>query len=180
MCEIQVRTNGENLWNRISHDLLYKPGLDLPETVVRPLYLLQALAELIDGEVGRALVTLVDHPLYPASRLLAAAEREYYSRCAGDGVRELSLEVLKLVAPLVGDLEAYGERLRLFAAEHDAKLRQILADHVDDQVDILLSQPECLVLFERLEVDSFALLDACRDLPTEWLDPITDAWGQIV
>jgi hypothetical protein len=67
--------------------------------------------------------------------------------------------------------------LGAFATTHDGKLRQLLQAHADDRVNILLSQPECVVLFELLDADEFSLADACRDLPDDWIEPVRAAWG---
>lgn len=178
-CEIQVRTHGEDLWSRVSHELLYKPGLELPDSVSRPLYLLKALTEIFDREVENAMSTLIDNPLFPAAQLLSFANAEYFSRCAGGDVTEteLSHEILHMIAPLIVDLENYQSTLHEFAQKHDAKLRQILPRHINDKVNVLLSQPECVVLFERLVSDQYSLTTACDGLPEGWLESLQDAWG---
>ncbi|ALO91221.1 hypothetical protein SHL15_9284 [Streptomyces hygroscopicus subsp. limoneus] len=52
-CEIQLRTEAVDLWSRMSHKLLYKPGVTPPPDVRRSLYRLIALVELFDLEVER-------------------------------------------------------------------------------------------------------------------------------
>ena len=180
-CEIQLRTAGEDAWDRISHELLYKPGLELPPAVTRNLYLLQALAEMMDNESETGMTVMVEHPLYPASRLLAYAEREFYARVQHEFSSELSLEVLRVVVPLVGNIEDYSRTLEAFATSNDPKLTQVLYSHAEDPVNILLSQPEAIVLFELASRDEHRLRDAWdRILDPEWLEPIFDAWGATV
>jgi ppGpp synthetase/RelA/SpoT-type nucleotidyltranferase len=177
-CEIQLRTAGEDAWNRISHELLYKPGLELDVPVTRALYLLQALAELIDNEAERGLETLVTHPLYPASRLLLLAEREYLPLAGRDYYRPLSLEVLDAVKDLVGDLDAYEPVLAAFAAANKNKLARVLANYRGDGLHAILGQPEAIVLFQLAETDDLALEHAWSSVfDPELLEPVLDVWG---
>lgn len=136
------------------------------------------MAEVIDKEVDGALGTLVQHPLYAAARLLQFAEREYYTRAAGEGSRDLSLEVLQPIVASVGDIDAYSETLQRFALDHDAKLSTLLRAHADDAVNILLSQPEVVILYERSLNGPYLLEDALRGtVPEDWLEQVRDAWG---
>jgi ppGpp synthetase/RelA/SpoT-type nucleotidyltranferase len=177
-CEIQLRTHGEDAWNKISHELLYKPGLDLPEPVTRNLYVLQALSEVLDNEAERGVACMVDHPLYKASRLLDIAEREYYLRASEPTDRDVALDVLDAVAPLIGDLDEYDDHFRTFVAANDAKIRRILEEYASAGLNLLVAQPEALVVFERLAMDEHALVDAWnQQLPEYWLDDLRAAWG---
>ena len=180
-CEVQMRTIGEDAWDKLSHALLYKPDLELPENVARNLYLLQALAELIDGEAERGKAAMTGNPRYPAARLLAIAEREFTPRTGQDFDRDLSLDILQPISATISDIDAYASELHDFSEAHDVRLRQVLAAHADDTFNFILSQPEAVVLFYELERDEYRLRDLWNShFDPDLLDPVIDAWPQAI
>ncbi|MFJ8002513.1 hypothetical protein ACIQ7D_36315 [Streptomyces sp. NPDC096310] len=95
-CEIQLRTEAVDLWSRMSHKLLYKPGVTPPPDVRRSLYRLIALVELFDLEVERGVEAMAQHPDLARSNhhLLNTAEQIYRTFTDHPYSTDLSHEVI--------------------------------------------------------------------------------------
>lgn len=186
-CEIQLRTEAVDLWSRMSHKFLYKPGVAPPADVSRSLYRLIALVELYDLEVERGAEAMSRNPqLVRSSHLLGLAEQIYQTFTDHPFSRDLSYEVVDVLAGAVDDESAYGERLTEFAEAFRGRLERFYADygpgsdHAREYGRYLLaSQPESLIIFERLTNARFALRAAWEgsELSEAWLNDLADAWG---
>lgn len=96
-CEVQVRTQAEDLWAVPSHKFLYKPTVPAPWMAARRLWRLRTFVEVFDEEVERAMAEVSREPGEVAGRLLHIAEGEYYRFVGVAGEDELSVK-----APIVG------------------------------------------------------------------------------
>ncbi|MDA8358314.1 MAG: RelA/SpoT domain-containing protein [Actinomycetota bacterium] len=180
LCEIQVHTRAQNLWATVSHELLYKPAQAPPGEVTRSIYRLMALLELFDGEVGRGRQQIQDHPGYEEARMLDTLERQFYALAGRHADIELSRRVVSALADALSSEEAaaYEATLSSFVDRNREKLTDIFAEYAEDDRNPLLSQPECLLVFERLSVDPFRLAhiwDEC--LPPPLLRSLSAVWG---
>ncbi len=186
-CEIQLRTEAVDLWARMSHKFLYKPGVAPPADVSRSLYRLIALVELYDLEVERGAKAMSKHPqLVRGSHLLDLAEQIYQTFTHHPYSRDLSYEVVEVLADAIDDETAYGERLAEFAERFHDRLERIYTDYGPTSVHaiehgryLLTSQPESLIIFERLTNARFGILEAWEqsELSEAWLNDLADAWG---
>ena len=180
LCEIQVHTRAQNLWATVSHELLYKPAQEPPAEVTRSIYRLMALLELFDGEVARGRRQIRDLPGYEEARMLETLERHFYALAARPTDIELSRHVLGALALTLGaeEVAAYETTLAEFVEANREKLEEIFTDYADDDRNPLLSQPECLLVFERLNADPFRLAQVWDErLPPGLLRSLSDVWG---
>lgn len=178
--EVQIHTRAESLWAGVSHELLYKSPDVPPSDVSRSLYRLLALVELFDLEVGRARRAIMEQPGYPEAVVLAELERHFFSITAHRADPELSRFVIAALRPLLTaeDLAHYPSTLDRFVAEHEEKLRSIYEDYLTDDRNPLVSQPESLLVFERLEHDRLRLPDVwIEQLPAALLRSFSEIWG---
>jgi hypothetical protein len=183
VCEIQVHTRAQNLWATVSHDLLYKPPQEPPTDIKRPIYRLIALLELFDGEIQRARQELLNSPGYEVAQMLDTLEQQFYRFSAREGDPGLSRQIIASLQPLFGGQSpaSYAVTLAAFVDVNREKLQEIFAEYADDDRVLLLSQPECLVIFQQLTVDQFTLTDLwTRNLPPELLKSLADVWGVAV
>ena len=181
LCEIQIHTRAQNLWATVSHELLYKPSQEAPGDVTRSIYRLMALLEMFDGEVARGRERILDLPGYEEARMLEALERHYYTLAAHPTDTELSRRVVGALVPLFAPDEsaAYDITLDEFVDANRAKLEEIVADYAGDDRNPLLSQPGCLMVFERLDVDPFRLAQVwAQHLPPGLLRSLSEVWGE--
>jgi ppGpp synthetase/RelA/SpoT-type nucleotidyltranferase len=184
--EVQVRTAAQDLWSRASHSLLYKPVLEAPATVARSLYRVQALMELFDHEVQRAVEEISTHPEYDKAQLLRAAESLFHVFVAADYNQELSLEVLTVAVDTIGvnGFTSYADRLVEFVERNTSKLSDIYEDYGPqseqgrDGSYLLIGQPESIVLFELLSRTPRLLWNNWRErFDDGLLQPLADVWG---
>jgi ppGpp synthetase/RelA/SpoT-type nucleotidyltranferase len=180
VCEIQVRTGAESAWANVAHDLMYKAPLEPSAPLQRSLYRLVALVELFDAEVSRTKKAIMDEPGYRLGRLLAELENEFLRLTARRSDPELSRIVVENLDPLLpeGGWAEYQPILTSFINEHEDKLRRIYDDYLEDDRMPLVSQPESLLVFERLENDRSHLVERwCVSLPASLLESMGEIWG---
>lgn len=178
--EIQVHSVAEGLWAGISHELLYKAPAAAPAAVERSLYRLLALVELFDLEVDRARTAIMDQPGFPETVVLRELERHFFALTAHTPDIKLSRVVISALRPLLSDeeLENYSILLEAFVAANGDKLRTIYDDYLEDDRNPLMSQPESLLVFERLE-NVFQRVPAVwqETLPESLLHSFASIWG---
>ncbi|KOV50844.1 hypothetical protein ADL00_42565 [Streptomyces sp. AS58] len=188
-CEIQLRTEAVDLWSRMSHKLLYKPGVAPPTDVRRSLYRLIALVELFDLEVERGVQAMAKHPeLARSNQLLDTAEQIYRTFTDHPYSRDLSHDVVDVLSQTIDDDTSYGEQLSEFAEHFRERLQRDYADYGPTSAHflehgryLLASQPESLIIFERLSNvrSRFELQNAWDDseLPETMLTDMAQIWG---
>jgi ppGpp synthetase/RelA/SpoT-type nucleotidyltranferase len=183
VCEVQVRTGAETAWANASHDLLYKAPVEPGPEIKRGLHRLLALVELFDLEVTRTREAIMSHPTYKEGRLLLGLEQAFLGITAHRSDPELSRHVIDALRPVMPSLD-WGEYRRLldpFITSNRTKLERIYADYLADDRNPLISQPESLLVFERIEHDRFRLAEQwAQVLPTGMLAQLADIWGKPV
>lgn len=187
-CEIQLRTEAVDLWSRMSHKLLYKPGVSPPADVRRSLYRLIALVELFDLEVERGVDALAqqDPELARSNRLLDVAEQVYRTFTAHPYSRDLSHDVVGVLSQTIDDDTVYSEQLTEFAERFRERIQRNYADYGPTSAHflehgryLLASQPESLIIFERLANARFRLKSTWNksQLPETMLADMAQIWG---
>ncbi|MER6686335.1 RelA/SpoT domain-containing protein [Streptomyces olivaceoviridis] len=188
-CEIQLRTEAVDLWSRMSHKLLYKPGTDVPPDVRRSLYRLIALVELFDLEVERGVEAMAKHPeLARSNQLLDTAEQLYRTFTGHPYSTELSHDVINVLAQTIEDTATYSEQLTQFTERFRERLERNYTHYgptsalfLDRGRYLLASQPESLIIFERLSNvrSRFELHIAWKhsELPETMLTDMAHIWG---
>ncbi|MEJ8636282.1 hypothetical protein [Streptomyces sp. MS2.AVA.5] len=186
-CEIQIRTEATDLWARMSHKLMYKPtSTAVPSDVRRSLYRLIALVELYDLEVQRGVEALADHPdIARSNQLLEEAAHIFRTFTDHEYRRDLSEEVVDVLAQAIPDQSHYADRLAKFAEERRGDLERAFMDYGPGSDHflrhgryLLASQPESLIIFERLSTAKLLLQGLWADeLPQSMLNDMADAWG---
>ncbi|MCX5248942.1 hypothetical protein OG895_27610 [Streptomyces sp. NBC_00201] len=186
-CEIQIRTEATDLWARMSHKLMYKAETSaVPSDVRRSLYRLIALIELYDLEVRRGVEALAQYPdVAQSNRLLDEAEHLFRTFTEHESRRDLSEEVVDVLLKTIPDPATYPDRLAAFADVRKADLERAYADYGPNSDHflshgryVLASQPESLIIFERLTSAKMLLQGRWIDeLPESMLNDMADAWG---
>ncbi|MER7487778.1 hypothetical protein ABTY20_18095 [Streptomyces sp. NPDC126497] len=186
-CEIQIRTEAIDLWARMSHKLMYKAEASaVPSDVRRSLYRLIALIELYDLEVRRGVEAMAQYPDVAQSNLLLdEVEHLFRMFTEHEPRRDLSEEVVDVLVKTIPDLAAYPERLSRFVEDRREDLERAYKDFGPNSDHflrhgryILASQPESLIIFERLSSAKLLLQGRWIDeLPESMLNDMADAWG---
>jgi ppGpp synthetase/RelA/SpoT-type nucleotidyltranferase len=180
--ELQIHTKAQSAWAVVSHDLLYKPPMELPPEIKRAVTRLVALVELFDDEVRRLRKAMKEHPDYRELMVIDELDDHIIRYTAQRPDRALSaLSVPALVHLHNVDPErVVPDRVVPFLAQNRTKLDTIYQNYRDDsRANPLLFQPEALLLFERLSADPEAVRDAwpADKLPVELLEGLATIWG---
>ena len=160
--ELQIHTKAESAWATAAHDSLYKAVVDVPDDVARRLYRLAALAEIFDDQVERFLVELHELPDFAfLDAILPALDRLLLRFTSRGGDRGLSALLVPPLAALYDEPASriVPDRVAPFIDANQKELGELYRRHEGDaRANLLLYQPEGLMLFERLEVDPYRLL----------------------
>jgi putative GTP pyrophosphokinase len=186
--EVQLRTKAQDLWSSVvSHRLLYKKAIELPEPVQRRLVRLLVLMEMFDQEVTQVVKELPSLRGFSQEKLSTAAETAYlgiHPVAAWD--KTLSGMVVDAVAESLqaADLDGYVEDLATFVSDHSRDLAALLTDYASEAAEgnpdyVLFQQPELVLLWERLEHAPDQLMAAWRKsrLPYELLERTANVLG---
>jgi ppGpp synthetase/RelA/SpoT-type nucleotidyltranferase len=162
--ELQIHTKAESAWATAAHDSLYKAVVDVPDGVARRLYRLAALTEIFDDQVEQFLVELHELPDFAIlDAIVPALDRLLlrFTNRAGD--RGLSALLVPRLATLYDEPAAriVSQRITPFLDSHETEINALYRRHEGDaRANLLLYQPEGLMLLERLDVDPYRLLGA--------------------
>lgn len=186
-CEIQLRTQAQDVWAYLEHGLIYKPLIDPTPAIARKIARLSVLVEMFDEEVDTVITELEKDPLYASALLLHEAERWFLTFVSEPGERELSLEVIDQIKPSIAVSEApsYGQTLAIFVSERRQKIADAMRDYGSgsqyegDFKYFLFTQPEALIVWERVERRPLALLHTVRGTELESaVATLADVWGR--
>jgi ppGpp synthetase/RelA/SpoT-type nucleotidyltranferase len=184
--EIQVGSMAQRAWADVSHELLYKASVDVPDTFKRMMNRLIALVELFDAEIERCRTGIRDLPGFSENQILEPLDRELLKFSGHPPDRALS----QLITPRL--VAAYGrespeELFRDVVAPWIEANRERLEEvHARKRAEPgalspLFSQPESFLILERAENDPDGLRHAWPPaLPREPLREITEYWGHPV
>ena len=164
----------------MSHDTFYKNDETLnplPNTIKRRVYVLAGVVELADDEFNRVSREM---PTVPEVELLKALERHYYKLTVRRGDPELSLAVIRLLAPLYRqDPRQIISHIDDFYASNEDVLRDVYAqaEEAPDR-SAFLYQPEALMICDRLKNDLLGTRRVWNEhYPERELERIANAFG---
>jgi ppGpp synthetase/RelA/SpoT-type nucleotidyltranferase len=181
--ELQVRTLAQHLWSEMSHDTVYKNEemiKQLDPDVKRRVSLMAGQVEVADREFDRLNMDLA---ATPTARLLQVLEQHYYTLASQLPNRELSVEVLDSLMPVVPkeDINVFATKLNEFlSAKHGVleKVYEKARELGENDTPAFLFQPEVLLVY--------SLLNSARDktrqvwnqnYPDRELERIANAFG---
>jgi ppGpp synthetase/RelA/SpoT-type nucleotidyltranferase len=182
IAEVQVKSLSQNLWSEMAHELTYKASQDIPPSISRPIYCLNALIEVADMEFTRInddIQHLAGAEIYG---ILANLERQFFKLAAVEYNKELSLDVIEALMPLYGSVstEKQAEHFKDFYEQKTKKLNVIFREHEEDESrPAFLFQPESIMIFDLLEKDIHTLAETwANHFPIEELSKMATMWGK--
>ena len=185
VCEVQLHSRASNLWSESEHDLIYKAVQSPPPEVERRMNRLVALTELFDTELSGCRQELRTLPGHDSAAVLMRLERQFFRFTVSAYRRSLSLNVIDALrsAYSEGNGEQIADLVDAFVDSRTSDLRATFARRdIDPQMDVMLSQPESLLVFERINANRInALRQAWSSvLPLEYLQHMAELWGSAV
>ena len=181
ICEVQLLTRAQSLWADVSHELAYKAAQEPPEEIKRAIHLQGAVVELFDDKMSQVRSALFNLKGFQEAKMLDALERQYYRFTAKRYDRELSLQILEGLHPLLSedDNKTFANLLENFVDTHLSVLQLIYREYSeDDRRSPLLFQPETILVFLCMERDKFRLKNTwAQFLPEELLEELAAVWG---
>lgn len=180
--ELQIHTKAQSAWAVVSHDLLYKPPIELPATVKRSVTRLVALTEMFDLEVQRLRQIIEDDPDYEELMVIEELDDRIVRFTARRPDKALSALSVPAIVRLydVPPERVVADRVAPFLEAKAGKLEELYARYRDDhRANPLLFQPEALLLFERFDHDPDHVRGAwpSEHLPVDLLDGLATIWG---
>jgi putative GTP pyrophosphokinase len=185
-CEIQLRTQTQDAWAYLEHGIVYKPVIDPSPKIKRKIERLSVLVEIFDEEVDSMIAELEQDPRYNSALLLHEAERWFLTFVTEPGENALSLEVIDQVkSSLDAEKPAdYAPALAAFVADHRAQIEIALREYgagsaYEGEFNyVLFTQPESLILWERIQNARLALTNSVRGSEIEpAVAALADVWG---
>jgi ppGpp synthetase/RelA/SpoT-type nucleotidyltranferase len=180
--EIQVRTQAQHLWSEMSHGGFYKNDQTLSvisEDSKRRVHLMAGQLEIADREFDR----LNGEKLKaPEAEIFKMLEPLYYQLTTRAPDSQLSLEVIKLLAPLYEQeniqikpyIEDFFQQHRNFLME---RYRQ-MQEPTDATASALFFQPEALLIYDRLLNDEITFRRAWNQVfPERELEQFANDMG---
>lgn len=185
VCEVQLHSRASNLWSESEHDLIYKAAQTPPPEVERRMNRLVALTELFDTELSGCRQELRTLPGYDSAAVLMRLERQFFRFTASAYRRSLSLNVIEALRSAYPDRNGgqIADLVDSFVNSRTSDLRATFARRdIDPQMDVMLSQPESLLVFERISANRInALRKAWSSiLPLGYLQHMAELWGSAV
>ncbi len=181
--EIQVGSMAQRAWADVSHELLYKASIDVPDTFKRMMNRLIALVELFDAEIERCRTGIRDLPGFTENQILEPLDRELLKFTGRPPDRVLS----QLITPHLVAAYGYESPMQLFTdviapwiEANRPRLEEVFARERAEPgaLSPLFSQPESFLILERAENDPDGLRHAWpAELPRQPLHEMTEYWG---
>ena len=184
IAEIQVRTNCEDTWAEIFHDIGYKSDSDLNPELKREFYCLAGVLEVADNcfsNLNERIMKLGD---LNEEFVLNYLKKPFIQKVNEHYDREFSYTNIQILLPLLKKLtsnstEDFTVRMDGFLSTKRIKIDKILKERKKESAEIpYLSQPEILLIFYLIENDLYRLKEKWEStLFINDLDKMCNYWG---
>ena len=173
-CEIQLRTICQDNWSELSHALAYKTEINIPLNIKREINALSAIFELADNQFQLVQTLISELPDTNPIQVLNYLEKFFYSKIGDTYDRELSGYFLKDITSLYAEDNPIL-KIRAFINDNESEILSIINTNKEN---IFFTQPEIVLILERLQNSKYALSEYWNTLyPPDELEAIANAWG---
>lgn len=174
LCEVQIRTRAQDAWAVASHKLTYKGAIIPPKKMQRLVVRLTIFVEVFDDEIHRLFKKRAKLPLYTEALTLEHLESRYeeVSGEPAEGAKDLSIIAILMDAYDQEEKSRVNEMVDAYCASDDDLVELVRghsfnAEGYYDRSDWLFTQPEVLVVLERVHAKRHRLLDAVKNTDLE-------------
>jgi ppGpp synthetase/RelA/SpoT-type nucleotidyltranferase len=160
-CEVQLHTRVQGAWAMIAHDSVYKPNLMPTNEQKRHFNRLAALLEVFDHEAERGLEEMRADPNLAMAQLVEGLQARFFRLTDTVGNLELSLSLVPLLVEALYDAPdraTVAEEIDRLMNVRGPEIASVVGLYANDDRHLLISQPELLLVWERLQNDSYQVL----------------------
>ena len=176
-CEIQIRTVFQDAWSLLSHILAYKQERELPKEIAREVNSLSALMEIGDHSLSN-ISKEIEEVSEPSTFSFFLKIEELHRKFTTDSYdKNLSFDIIECLKPLYKGIN-FRENMENFIFEKKKELKWIFENCYDES--IFMSQPEILMIFERIEKTPEKLITIWEKsgYSRSALEEIENIWGK--
>lgn len=184
VAEIQVRTNCEDTWAEIYHDIGYKSDSDLNPEIKREFYCLAGVLEVADNCFSGLNERIMELRDLNEEFILNYLKKPFIQKVNQHYNREFSYKNIQILLPLLKELtsnstEDFIMKMDSFLSTKMSKINKILEERKKESAEIpYLSQPEILLIFYLIENDMYGLIEKWEpSLYIDDLDKMCNYWG---
>jgi ppGpp synthetase/RelA/SpoT-type nucleotidyltranferase len=180
--EIQVRTNCEDTWAEIYHDIGYKANSDLSSDIKREFHCLAGLLEVADNSFALLNEKVVNIEVLNEEFVLNYLKTFFIKKVDNKFDYDFSYENLQILLPIspFSSTNNFKSEMDTFLSQSVEQFDFIFYDHEADFVEIpYLSQPEIFLIYYLIENDLHSLRDRWIefDLYLDDLERLCLLWG---
>lgn len=173
-CEIQLRTICQHNWSLMSHYLSYKKDSNIPLDIRRQINALSAMFEIADKQfqnIRESISNLENDHILSIKRFV---ENYFFRNMYVNYDKSITDYILGQLVETYSN-ENPIEKLEDFINKNNNDLLSIINKN---QVNIFFTQPEIVVILERLERKKILLKAKWIEIyPLEYLEEIAGLWG---
>ncbi|MCK4642462.1 RelA/SpoT domain-containing protein [bacterium] len=177
--EIQLRTLCQDVWSEIYHSLAYKNEENLPKPLLRKMHCLSAIFEIADVNFADIEEMIQESSETSILGVVSLLEKMYFKIQCVAYDRELTIMMVKNLIELYNESEK-PEMTKIFHGyfeQSQQELKNIISS--EGKTPIFFSQPEIIMILERLEKDPYSLSDKWDTFMNhEMLENIATKWGK--
>lgn len=183
VAEIQVRTNCEDTWAEIYHDIGYKANSSISPEIKRGFHCLAGLLEVADNYVSTLNEKIRELEDLNEEFILNYLKKPFTQKVGEDYSREFSYNNIQILLPLLkstfNSTEDFIKKMDGFLSTKMNKIDKILEERKEESAEIpYLSQPEIFLIFYLIENDIYCLKEKWEDyLYINDLDKMCNYWG---
>lgn len=179
--EIQVRTNCEDTWAEIYHDLGYKPSNSVSKEINRQFYCLSGLLEVADNCFSDLNKKIKQSAQLNEDFVLRTLETHYIKIIRKEYDPEFSLYNLGILLPLLNfsSPQQFEREINSFILENREIIHQIFEERSKTTYIPYLTQPELFLILYLIENDPYLLCEKWNQesLTIEDLEELFHWWG---
>lgn len=184
VAEIQVRTNCEDTWAEIYHDIGYKTNSDMSSEIKREFYCLAGLLEVADNCFSILNEKIMDLECFNEEFILNYLKKPFIQKINEHYDYDFSYQNIQVLLPVlesanIHSTEDFVAQMTNFLSTNMDKIDSILTERKNESAEIpYLSQPEIFLIFFLIENEMYVLYEKWGDaLYLEDLSKMCTYWG---
>ncbi len=184
VAEIQVRTNCEDTWAEIYHDIGYKATSDMSSEIKREFYCLAGLLEVADNCFSTLNEKIMELGILNEEFILNDLKKPFIQKINANYDYDFSYQNIQVLLPVlesanIHSTEDFIAKMTDFLSSNMDKIDYILTERKNESAEIpYLSQPEIFLIFFLIENEMYALKETWENsLCLEDLSKLCTYWG---